>query len=90
LWNVTRNLLQTTSLTFLSVFNSSDLKSTLVLLVSDGGATRPLPRDGGVEILHGDATVGPKPQGKDQRSKIEVVPKMARQRGYDAGQSERR
>jgi len=25
-----------------------------------GGATRPLPRDGGVEELHGDPTVGPK------------------------------
>jgi len=25
-----------------------------------GGATRPLPRDGGVEELHGDLTVGPR------------------------------
>jgi len=27
-----------------------------------GGATRPLPRDGGVEELHGDPTVGPCPK----------------------------
>jgi len=27
-----------------------------------GGATRPLPRDGGVEKLHGDPTVGPRPK----------------------------
>jgi len=27
-----------------------------------GGATRPLPRDGGVEELHGDPTVGPHPK----------------------------
>jgi len=51
-----------------------------------GGATRSLPRDGGVEELHGEAT----PQGLDQRSKTEeVVPKMARRRGSDAGQLRR-
>jgi len=57
-----------------------------------GGATRPLPRDRGVEELHGDPTVGPrlKVWTLDQRSKIEeVVPKMARRRGTDAGQSRR-
>jgi len=27
-----------------------------------GGATRSLPRDGGVEELHGDPTVGPHPK----------------------------
>jgi len=27
-----------------------------------GGATRPLPRDGGVEELYGDPTVGPLPK----------------------------
>jgi len=27
-----------------------------------GGATRPLPRDGGVDKLHGDPTVGPRPK----------------------------
>jgi len=27
-----------------------------------GGATRPLPRDGGVEELHRDLTVGPHPK----------------------------
>jgi len=43
-----------------------------------GGATRPLPRDEGVEELHGD----PKME--------EVVPKMARRRGSDTGQSRRR
>jgi len=31
-------------------------------LVGDGGATRPLPRDGDVEELHGDPTVGPCPK----------------------------
>jgi len=63
-----------------------------------GGATRPFPRDGGVEELYGDPTVGPRPkvwtratpQGLDQRSKMEVVPKMARRRGSDAGKSRRR
>jgi len=29
---------------------------------SGGGATRPLRRDGGVEELHGDPTVGPRPK----------------------------
>jgi len=28
----------------------------------DGGATRPLPRDGGVEELHRDSTVGLSPK----------------------------
>jgi len=37
-----------------------------------GGATRPLPRDGGVEELHGDPTVG-HAQGLDHRSKMEEV-----------------
>jgi len=42
-----------------------------------GGATRPLPRDGGVEELHGDPTVRLR-KGLDQRSKIkEVVPKSS-------------
>jgi len=27
-----------------------------------GGTTRPLPRDGGVEELHGNPTVGPRPK----------------------------
>jgi len=31
-------------------------------LVRGGGATRPLPRDGGVEELHGDLTVRPRPK----------------------------
>jgi len=57
-----------------------------------GGDTRPLPRDKGVEELHGDPTVGPRPKvWLDQRLKIEeIVPKMARWRGSDAGQSRRR
>jgi len=29
---------------------------------ASGGATRPLPRHGGVEELHGDLTVGPRPE----------------------------
>jgi len=42
----------------------------------------------GVEELHGDPTVGATPQSLNQRSKMEeVVPKMARRRGSDAGQS---
>jgi len=37
--------------------------------VSGGGATRPLPRDGGVEELHGDPTVGLAPRSvKNGRS----------------------
>jgi len=31
-------------------------------VVGGGGATRTLPRDGGVEKLHGDPTVGPRPK----------------------------
>jgi len=43
-----------------------------------------------VEELHGDSTIGPHPK-VDQRPKMEeVVPKMARQRVSDAGQSRRR
>jgi len=46
-----------------------------------GGATRHLLRDGGVESPNSQAT----PQGLDQKSKMEVVPKMTRRRGSDAG-----
>jgi len=52
-----------------------------------GGATRPLPRDGGVKELPRRPNSRATPQGMDQRSKMEeVVPKMARRRGSDAGQ----
>jgi len=52
-----------------------------------GGATRTLSRDKGVEELHG-ASHCPR---SDQKSKKEkVVPKMARRRGSDVGQSRRR
>jgi len=44
---------------------------------------------GGTEKLYGDPRVGPRPQGLDQRSKMEVVPKTAHRRGSDAGQSRR-
>jgi len=54
---------------------------------SGGGATRPLPRNGGVEELHGDPSVGPRPK---VWTKMEVVPLMASRRGSDAGQSRRR
>jgi len=37
--------------------------ATVAALSSGGGATQPLPRDGGVEELHGDPTVGPRPTG---------------------------
>jgi len=46
--------------------------------------------DGVTEALHRGPTVGPRPQGLDQRSKMEEVPKIARWRGSDAGQSRRR
>jgi len=55
-----------------------------------GGATRPFSRDvGGRRIpqrLNSRATL----QGLDQRSKMEVVPKLAHRRGSDAGKSRRR
>jgi len=54
-----------------------------------GGATRPLPKDGGVVELHEDPTVGLSP--KDQRSKMEeVMLKMARRRGSNSGQLRKR
>jgi len=36
--------------------------SSVELSPGGGGATRSLPRDGGVEKLHGDPTVGPHPK----------------------------
>jgi len=33
-----------------------------------GGATRPLPIDGGLEELHGDPTVGPRPKGPEVKN----------------------
>jgi len=36
---------------------------TALLRGGGGGATRPLPRDGDVEELHADPTVGPRPKG---------------------------
>jgi len=33
-----------------------------ILIVCGGGVTRPLPRDGSVEELHGGPTVGPRPK----------------------------
>jgi len=32
------------------------------IIASGGGAIRPFPKDGGVEELHGDLTVGPRPK----------------------------
>jgi len=61
----------------------------LFLSTGGGGATRPLPRDGGVEELHGVPTVWPRPRSGPE-IKNEVVPKMSRRRGTDAGQSRRR
>jgi len=50
-----------------------------------------LPRDGGVEDLHRDPNSWATPQDLDQKSKMEeVVLKMARRRGSDAGQPRRR
>jgi len=43
------------------VYSRSD-RQIIKLLASGGGATRPLTRDGGVEELHGDPTVGPRPK----------------------------
>jgi len=55
-----------------------------------GGATQPFPRDGGVEKLHGDPTLGPRPQGLDQRSKMkDVVPKMERRKAQMRDNPER-
>jgi len=43
--------------------DGQEINACLVCRVSGvGGATRPLPRDGGVEELHGDPTVGPRPK----------------------------
>jgi len=56
----------------------------------DGSATRPLPRDEGVEELHGDPTVGHAPRSRPDIKMEEVVPKMARRRGSYAGQFRRR
>jgi len=52
-------------------------------LTYGGSSTRPLPRVGGSTVIpqkfRGDPTVGPHPQGLDQRSKMEeVVPKRLR------------
>jgi len=52
--------------------------------VGGGGATRPFPRDGGVEELHGDPTVRPRLKVWTRGQKMEeVVPKMARRRDSD-------
>jgi len=78
--NSTRNFLD-------ERYRALDCINSLSFLLDGGsGATRPLPRDRSVEELHEDPTVGPRPQGLDQRSKME----MARRRGSDAGQSRRR
>jgi len=38
------------------------IESDLSVFFLSGGATRPLQRNGGVEELHGDQTVGPRPK----------------------------
>jgi len=61
------------------------------LLRGGGGATRTLPRDGGVEKLPGDSTIGPPPRsGPEVKNRRSIVTKMARRRGLDAEQSRRR
>jgi len=45
----------------------------------DGGATRPLPRDGGTDKFCKGPNIWATPQSLDQRSKMEVVPKMVHQ-----------
>jgi len=52
-----------------------------------GGATRPLPRDGGVEETQQS---GHAPRSGPEVKMEEVVPKMARRRGSDAEQLRRR
>ena len=42
-------------------WQANDLQFFLIA-GDDGGTTRPLPRDGGAEELHGDPTVGPHPK----------------------------
>jgi len=54
-------------------------------VVGGSGVTRTLLRNGGAEELYGDPTVATH-QNLNQRLKIEeVLPKMARRRGLDAG-----
>jgi len=55
-----------------------------------GGAIRPLPRDGGVEELHGDPTVGPRPKVWTRGQKRKKWCRRWRRRGSDTGQSRRR
>jgi len=40
------------------------LNNVHAIKCGDGGATSPLPRDGGVEELHGDPTIGPRPKSR--------------------------
>jgi len=59
--------------------------------IPGGGATLPLPRDGCKEELRGDHKQSSHTPSLDQRSKMEaVVLKMARRRGSDVRQSQRR
>jgi len=39
-----------------------------------GGAIRPLPRDGGVEKIHGDSTVGPRPKWRAREAQMQDNP----------------
>jgi len=78
----------------LSLRNKNIYPIILLILIGYGGgdgATWLLSKDGGVEELHLRPNSRATPQVLDQRLKIkEVVPKMARRRGSDAGQSRRR
>jgi len=53
------------------------------------GATRPLPRNGYTEELQGDPKTGYVAPSLKQRSKMDIVSKIWRARGLNAGQSKR-
>jgi len=56
---------------------------------TDGDTTRSLPKNGGAEELGEDPQSGHVSRSEPE-VKMEVVPKMVRQRGSDAGQSRKR
>jgi len=53
----------------ISVPNVTFVLAHLCVKLSGGGATRPLPRDRGVEELHGDPTVGPRSTSTKETTK---------------------
>jgi len=68
---------------------STSYTRVLTPYLSGGGATRPL-RGKGARWNFTETSSRVTPQGLGQRSKTKVVPKMARRRGSDAGQTRKR